>query len=216
MIPLNVWIGYDPQFESNHTAQLRSIRVNGSDANVTYLKLNQLGHVLTRPRDPLQSTDSAFTRWLIPYLSNYQGWHLYMDSDMLVCKDLYKLLDLCDESKAVMVVKHQQKPNPAVKFKGYEQTSYNRKNWSSLMLFNSALCKDLTPEYVNGASGLDLHQFAWLDDSLIGELPPEWNHLVGIDKPRKNPAIIHWTLGGPWFKETKQVEHHELWQQLNK
>ncbi|NBR29730.1 MAG: aminotransferase class V-fold PLP-dependent enzyme, partial [Betaproteobacteria bacterium] len=34
-------------------------------------------------------------------------------------------------------------------------------------------------DYVNTASGLELHQFKWLgDDSLIGELPHRWNHLV--------------------------------------
>ena len=32
------------------------------------------------------------------------------------------------------------------------------------MLFNCAKCKNLTVEYVNKATGLDLHQFKWLND----------------------------------------------------
>ena len=41
------------------------------------------------------------------------------------------------------------------------------------------MCKALTPEYVNTASGSEIHRFKWLeDDSKIGELPLEWNWLV--------------------------------------
>ena len=82
------------------------------------------------------------------------------------------------------------------------------------MLFNARLCTQLTKEYINTASGLDLHQFKWLDDELIGELPAEWNHLVGIDSPNPNPGIVHWTLGGPWFKEYSNVEHADKWNLL--
>ena len=54
------------------------------------------------------------------------------------------------------------------------------------MLFNNARCRALTPEYVNSATGLELHQFKWLGgDALIGELPHRWNHLVGYDPPRR-------------------------------
>ena len=53
------------------------------------------------------------------------------------------------------------------------------------MLFNNARCRALTPDYVNTASGLELHQFKWLaNDELIGTLPNRWNHLVAYDPPR--------------------------------
>lgn len=80
------------------------------------------------------------------------------------------------------------------------------------MLFNNSRCRMLTPEYVNTASGLELHQFKWLDDdTLIGELPPRWNHLVGYDKPSNNVSLAHFTLGGPYFKEFEGCEYADEW-----
>ena len=52
---------------------------------------------------------------------------------------------------------------PAAKFLGEPQSKYEKKNWSSVILFNNARCTALTPEYVSTASGLELHQFKWLD-----------------------------------------------------
>ena len=42
------------------------------------------------------------------------------------------------------------------------------------MLMNCNKCNELTPDYVNSATGLQLHQFKWLEsDELIGDLPLE-------------------------------------------
>jgi len=77
------------------------------------------------------------------------------------------------------------------------------------MLFNCSRCTALTPDYVNSASGLQLHRFEWLeDDRRIGPLPlGRWNHLIDVQPadPRPaeqgGPALVHWTLGGPWFRQ---------------
>jgi hypothetical protein len=70
----------------------------------------------------------------------------------------------------------------------------------------------LTPEYVNTASGLELHQFKWLaSDDLIGAIPSRWNHLVGYDPPRTDAAIVHHTLGGPYFNEYRNCEYADQW-----
>jgi hypothetical protein len=120
---------------------------------------------------------------------------------MLMLDDIAKLWELRDERYAVQVVKHEHAPTETTKFLGAVQTKYEKKNWSSLMLMNCGKCKALTPEYVNTASGLELHQFKWLgDDGLIGELPAVWNHLVGYDDWGR-PSLLHYTTGGPWFKE---------------
>lgn len=80
------------------------------------------------------------------------------------------------------------------------------------MLFNNAKCKALTPEFVNTATGLQLHQFKWLgDDELIGALPATWNHLVGYSEPRADAANVHYTLGGPYFEEFAHCEHARGW-----
>lgn len=207
---INVWIGYDKQFDENISVEVESIKRTTPNSNIRLLVLENIKE-LTRSRDLNQSTDSAFTRWMIPYLSNYNDWHLYLDSDMLVCEDLNNLWQLRDESKAVMVVKHKIDHTAGTKFNGMPQVNYPRKNWSSVILFNSKLCRSLTPEYVNTAPGLDLHQFKWISDDSVGELPAAWNHLVGVNTPNPAPSIIHWTLGGPWFEEYKGVEHSDLW-----
>lgn len=215
-IMLPIWIGYDKQFDKNIDILLRSINNNCSiKYKINLLRLENLSDKLTRERDPLQSTDSAFTRWLVPYLQNYKGWALYMDSDMLVRKDLKNLWDLRDDSKKVMVVKHKNLHNYTHKFNNNIQTSYPRKNWSSLILFNCSKCQYLSLEYVNTASGLSLHTFSTVKSTEIGSIPKQWNHLVGINEPN-DAAIVHWTLGGPWFEEYKNTEYSKEWfQYLN-
>jgi len=80
------------------------------------------------------------------------------------------------------------------------------------MLMNCAACKALTPEYVNRASGLELHQFKWLaGDHLIGELPRAWNHLVGYDPPRRDASLVHYTIGGPYFDAYRDCEYAREW-----
>jgi len=111
-----------------------------------------------------------------------------------------------------MAVKHDHVPKETQKFLGEPQSKYEKKNWSSVMLFNNAKCRALTPEYVNTASGLELHQFKWLgDDGLIGELPQRWNHLVGYNPPRPDAALVHYTLGGPYFEAYQDCEYSEEW-----
>jgi hypothetical protein len=209
---INIWIGYDSQFSLNNAVQEFSIKKYCSkEVNINYLKLQELSPILTRKRDQLQTTDSAFTRWLVPYLSKYSGWNLYMDSDMMLRDDLSKLLSLCDDSKAIMVAKHPEYKLHNKKFNQHTQTNYDRKYWSSLIFFNSDKCTDLTLDYVNNAAGLDLHQFKWLPESMIGSIPLEWNHLVDVEPHNEKSSLVHWTNGGPWFDEFKDCKFSEEW-----
>jgi lipopolysaccharide biosynthesis glycosyltransferase len=209
MIP--IWIGYDKQFEDNIEVLIKSIENTTSiPYQINLLKLENLSSILTRKRDPLQSTDSAFTRWLVPYLQDYTGWALYMDSDMMVRKDLKDLWDLKNDHKTIMVVKHKNNYKDTTKFNNNIQTIYPRKNWSSLMLFNCSKCRYLSLDYVNSASGLDLHTFKNINKEDIGSLPIHWNYLVGLNR-FEDPAIVHWTLGGPWFKDFKDAEYSKEW-----
>ena len=210
---MRVFIGYDPREAAAFSVLAHSIQVRASaPISVTPLMLAQLAGVFTRARSSLQSTDFAFTRFLTPYLSGYEGWSLFTDCDMLVLDDIAKLWALRDDRYAVMVVKHDHRPREAVKFLGQPQTAYPKKNWSSVMLFNNARCRALTPQYVNTASGLELHQFKWLaDETLIGALPGRWNHLVGYDAPSRDVSLVHYTLGGPYFEEYRDCEYAEEW-----
>lgn len=213
MIP--VFIGFDTRETVAFSVLAYSINKRASQpVSTTALMLSQLGGILRRDRHPLQSTDFSFSRFLTPYLSGYAGWSIFMDCDMLMLDDIANLWRLRDERYAAMVVKHEHVPRETVKFLGEPQTKYEKKNWSSVILYNNARCEALTPEYVNTASGLDLHQFKWLEnDGLIGALPDRWNHLVGYNAPRQDAALVHYTLGGPYFDEYAHCEYADEWRE---
>src|SRR3546814_8635598 len=120
-----------------------------------HLALNQLSGLYTRPQHELQLTDFSFSRFLTPSLAGFQDWAIFMDDDMLVLDDIAKLWALRDDRYAVQVVKHDHVPQEDVKFLDKVQTKYEKKNWSSVMLFNCARCTALTPAYVNSATGLE-------------------------------------------------------------
>ncbi len=210
---IRIFIGYDRREPVAYHAMVQSIIDNTSvPVAITPLALGHLRGALTRPRDQRQSTDFAFSRFLVPSLCAYEGWALFMDCDMIVQGDLAELWALRDAHFAVQVVRHDHRPREDTKFLGQRQTRYEKKNWSSVMMFNNAACRTLTREYVNAASGLDLHQFRWLDgDHRIGALPARWNHLVGYDAPRDDIAVLHYTTGGPYFEAYADVEHAPVW-----
>ena len=210
---IRIFIGFDPREAVAFNVLSRSIQARASEpVSIAALALSQLRTMHTRGRNPLQSTDFSFTRFLTPYLSDFEGWSIFMDCDMLVLDDIARLWALRDERFAVQVIKHQHIPREEIKFLSAPQTPYEKKNWSSVMLFNNSKCKALTPEYVNAATGLELHQFKWLvDDSLIGEIPRRWNHLVGYDMPDSDVSLVHYTLGGPYFHEYVGCEYSDEW-----
>ena len=213
MNTIRVFIGYDSREAVAFDVLSHSIQRRASQpVAITPVKLEQLEGVFRRERNPLQSTEFSFSRFLTPYLCDYRGWAIFMDCDMLFLDDIAELWKLRDERYAVQVVKHVHVPKEDVKFLGSVQTKYEKKNWSSVMLMNCAKCTALTPEYVNSASGLELHQFKWLaGDHLIGEIPHRWNHLVGFDPPRADPGLVHYTTGGPYFDEYRDCEYAKEW-----
>lgn len=140
-------------------------------------------------------TPFTFSRFLAPRLMDYSGWALFLDIDMMARADPAELFALADDRYAVMVVK-----NPL------------RFEWTSMMLLNCKKCSVLTPEYVEHENGL--HKIAWAPEEEIGELPAEWNHLVGYDPPNENAKLVHFTQGVPAFSETRDCEYGEEWRQM--
>ena len=53
----------------------------------------------------------------------------------------------------------------------------------------------------------------WLEDSEIGELPHHWNYLTDWYKEPEDgkPKALHYTEGGPWFKEYRNCDYHQVW-----
>jgi hypothetical protein len=210
---IRVFVGYDDREAVAFNVLAHSIHKRASQpVAVAPVRLSQLEGVYRRARDPLQSTDFSFSRFLVPWLCEYRGWALFTDCDMLVLDDIANLWKLRDDRYAVQVVKHNHVPKEDTKFLGATQTKYGKKNWSSVMLLNCERCTALTPEFVNTATGLELHQFKWLEsDDLIGEIPSRWNHLVGYDAPRRDVGLVHYTIGGPYFQEYRDCEYAAEW-----
>jgi hypothetical protein len=210
---IRIFIGFDARETVAWHVLTHSILARSSmPVSFIPVALHNLGGLMWRERNALQSTDFSFSRFLTPYLSDFEGWSLFMDCDMLVMDDIAKLWALRADRYAVMCVKHDHVPTETVKFLDAPQRAYQKKNWSSVILFNNSRCRALTPEFVNTATGLDLHQFKWLaDDSAIGELPSEWNHLVNYDSEQAGVANAHFTVGGPYFSEYGHCEYSKEW-----
>lgn len=212
---LKVFIGYDPHEAIAYNVLAHSIQRRASKpVAVIPLRLEQLKYIWTRPRSPDQSTDFTYTRFLTPFLAGDNGISIFLDCDMLCLCDIYELLTFPNANwyNDVFVVKHDYTPDPTNKFLNQKQTIYPCKNWSSLMVFNGHRMnvKNLVPSYVNSASAMDLHQFKWARD--IGELPKEYNHLVGEAGYTGHDAkIVHFTRGGPWFKGFEHVDYAAHW-----
>lgn len=208
---IKIFIGFDPVEAGTIYPLAHSIhRLSSMPVSITPVSLQNLKGILTRERHPLQSNDFAFSRFLVPWMCNFEGYAIFMDCDMILKDDIAKLWAHRDHH-AVKVVHHNHVPPEDTKYLGNIQTKYARKNWSSVILFNNKECSMLTPEYINNADGLDLHQFKWLKDEQIGYLPKQWNHLVGYDKYDPDAKIIHYTTGGPYFKEYKNCDYHQDW-----
>lgn len=222
-----VYIGYDPRESLAYQVAESSLRKRTKEVNVRPIALHNpdVSSILTRPIERVNgklwcpisqapmSVEFAISRFCVPFIHK-TGWCLFVDCDVLFLADVEELFQLADERYAVMVVKHNYRPSSATKMDGQIQTSYDRKLWSSVMLWNCdhPANQNLTLRKLNEWPGRDLHGLRWLDDDLIGELPREWNHLVGIDTPDKWPVkLAHYTLGGPWLTGIKDTFWDRLW-----
>lgn len=202
-----IFIGFDSRFPEPAEVLKYSLEKHSSiPLDVRYLKLTELS--FQRPLDPLQTTEFTYTRFLVPHLCDYDGSALFLDNDMLCLGDVREIAELDMTPYALRVVKHDYRPTATVKMYGCQQTSYPRKNWSSMMLMDCAKLKLWTQAVVETATGAYLHRFQDIADSLIGELPRTWNTLDWMDQTTK---LIHWTSGGPWFDETRNCPHADVW-----
>jgi lipopolysaccharide biosynthesis glycosyltransferase len=183
--------------------------------------------------DAPMSTEFAISRFCVPFLQDH-GWALFADCDIICWSDIQELFDLAEDKYAVMVVKHptyaipdstltaygiktrreSEKKAESIKMDGQIQTLYERKNWSSVVLWNCDHPSNikLTRERLNNWPGRDLHAFKWLEDSEIGELPQHWNWLINVTKGEpERKGIWHFTEGGPWLEGWKEAKHDKDW-----
>jgi hypothetical protein len=214
---LKIFIGFDPvESVAWHTMTHSILSRSSVPVAIVPVNIANLKGIYTRERDPKQSNEFSFTRFLVPYLSGYDGWAAFFDCDMLLRTDVARLFELAvkDSSKAVHVVQHDYEPRDDVKYLNTVQYRYPRKNWSSVVLWNCGHPSNraVTPEFVNTASPMELHRFQWLRDEEIGALDVRWNWLVGeYAEPPQDVHNVHWTVGGPYFHEYKDADFAEEW-----
>ena len=213
---VKIFIGYDPvEAIAFHTLVQSIMNKATVPFEITPLDIRNLP-MYTRPVDPKQSNEFSFTRFLVPYLSEYKGVSIYFDCDMMLRVDIAEVLQEVND-KPVYLVKHDYTPKDKYKYLGTKQYNYSRKNWSSFVVWNCnhKSNKVVTDTFVNNATAEELHQFKFLKDNEIGELDIRWNWLVGeYNDPPDNVKNVHWTLGGPWFTKYKDVDFADEWLQL--
>jgi lipopolysaccharide biosynthesis glycosyltransferase len=230
---VSVWVGFDPREAACFAVARSSIRrQTNTPIPIKGVVLDELRRrgLYTRPTeqrgaqlwdvisDAPMSTEFACSRFLVPHLAK-SGLALFMDCDIMARTNIMDLFALADPSKAVQCVQHEHAPIETMKMDGQIQTTYGRKNWSSVMLFNldHPANKRLTVDMVNELPGRDLHRFCWLDDHEIGSLPARWNYLVGHTRLEAGdePALVHWTEGAPCLNGMAGVEYErEFWEEL--
>ena len=214
-----VFIGYDPRQPVSYNVLQHSIVIRTEyPVSITPLVLETL------PITRKGLTPFTWSRFLVPYLCDFEGLAIFMDADILVQADIKELFDIVSSLRdgsghipAVSVAKNKA-----------------RFEWASVMVFNCAHPdnKALTPNFIQ-TTEKGLHGIAWTDS--IGGIPDEWNHLVGYDElrqvrmqrsvgngheaaqstelsPGKSHAkLIHFTQGVPAWPITADCEYSEQW-----
>ena len=179
---LKVFIGYDERQPIAFQVCAHSVWERASKpVEVIRLELSKL------PIRRHGLTSFTYSRFLVPYLSGYTGTSLFLDSDILVRCDVTAL----EPQASVHIVKGERK---------FE--------WASVMLFDNEKFKHLTPAFIENPANV-LYDWKWATD--IGELPKEYNHLVGYDAENPDAKIVHFTQGIPVWFETVGCEFAEEW-----
>jgi hypothetical protein len=230
---VRVYIGWDPREEeafrvagdslrrrSSIAVDIQTVRADGvCNAEVRRPVERRDGNLWCPISQAPMATAFACSRFIVPIAERARfcpdEWVLFVDCDVVFLGDVAELLRIADPRFAVMVVKRQQPDTGPTKMDGQTQTSYPRKNWSSVVLWNIAHPGNLrlTARGVDTWPGRHLHAFRWLRNEEIGELPRGWNHLVGIDPPeeRARARLLHYTLGGPWLPGWRGGPLDDLW-----
>ena len=218
----NIYIGFD---SSNYGQQLafdvceRSMLKKCSDTSkINIIKLEKkklIDEGLFKRTDKDGATEFTYTRFLVPYLNDYKGHAIFVDSDFLWECDVLELFEkYTNKNRAVSCVKHEYTDcHGKEKMDGQKQEWYPKKNWSSLMIYNCehpSVVNNLTLENANIQSAKWLHRMEWCQESEIMEIPKAYNYLVGYYNDKEIKAF-HFTDGGPWHPGYENVQYKDRW-----
>src|SRR5678809_320574 len=203
MIPL--FVGYDHKEAVAYSVFCHSVLAR-TKAEVAFIPLTG---------EKVQGSSNRFNavRFEIAERLGFKGWGIWADGDMLCRADIQELWDLRERDCDVMVVKHEYSTKHPIKFLGQENHDYPRKNWSSLMLVNAGNYpwRKITKDYIAQAKPSHLHRFEFLKDERIGDLPKEWNWLVGEYEHNQQAKLAHFTIGVPCWSKYRDCDYADEW-----
>lgn len=201
---INFWVGYTVEQPIVH--EVCKFSLEEFDINV-----------MPVPEYVEKNTTNPFsrTRFTVPLIDDGytdSDWVFFSDDDFIFFENPMSLIDSLDDSKVVYVCKHPRYTSKAsIKMDRQKQNNYMRKNWSSFMIFNKRKFP-LSIKEIFAMNLKDLHQFVWCDEHDIGEIPLEWNWLVGeYAEDKKDVKGLHYTLGGHWYKVPYPSMYNKLW-----
>jgi lipopolysaccharide biosynthesis glycosyltransferase len=212
MKPIPIFIGYDPrEAVAYHVCVNSIIRQASQPVAIIPLALNLFTDYTETHTDG--SNHFIYSRFLVPHLMDYTGHAIFIDGDMIVRGDIAELWNLRRHDLDVQVVKHDYETRMTEKYLGSKNENYPRKNWSSVILWNcqNPANKKLTPQFIEKATGAELHRFTWISDDRIGALPIEWNWLPDEFGSNVDAKLLHYTLGSPCFHEFATTPQADEW-----
>jgi hypothetical protein len=185
-----VYIGHDSRQPLSYNCMRYSVESNASSPiSVNGLFLHQLP--ITRQK----ATEFTFSRFLVPWLMDFEGFGLFCDEDMVVTGDVWELFSYCSKIDGEWDVAMMTNQPPF--------------EWPSVMMFNNRNLKHITPEYVEDEKNR-FFDFAWTTKERVADLPEEWNHGCGM-MPPKEAKLYHFSQGIPYWTECRGLHEDEKW-----
>lgn len=197
-----VFIGTDPSQEIASRLLQDSMR-RTSSMPVVFDEMASLGLPMPRAAKNQPRTGFSFNRFAIPELAGYQGRALYVDSDMLVFKDVRELFELPFDGATVL---HAPSSTPS------------RQRQFSVMMLDCDRLRWNARDIVQGLDDgrYDYQQLFWdfciePATAVRDALPVEWNSL-DLYVPGRT-ALIHYTHMDtqPWV--WARHPHGDVWVQ---
>lgn len=207
---MKIFIGYEEEYPEMFEVCKKSILRYNSNHEIIPLRKSKLENdgVYWRAFQG-ESTDFAFTRFLVPYLCNYEGNALFCDGDFLWYCDPEEIKDWVDD-EAVSCVQHPWLVfEEHRKMKDKTNRPYKRKYWSSLMYFNNTKCKTLTKEAVSVRNAAWLHEMDWAES--VGSIPAIYNAMINYYDFSIKAKAVHFTDGGPWLDINDNLLYSTEW-----
>lgn len=224
MEEIRIFTGYDKREAVGLHVFMQSV-IEKSSHPIAFTPITErFSKMVGGPRDGT----NAFTygRFMVPYFMGFKGIAIFADGvDMLCRTDIAELWEYANDldnsyDKAALVVPHDYKTKSGLKYIGTPMESknanYPRKNWSSLMVIycSHEAWRELEPEKIKSYRGQTLSRLEFIkDNELIGDLPKEWNWLVGEYPFNVNAKMVHFTLGIPGFAHYFGVDFADEWRQ---